>query len=476
MGTAAEAVRSLLSEMPTTKESFLDFIEERPVLLSTEAEEFLDGLIMLTSARERGEPSLATMRSELERLRRTLRDCRVHGVEAVRRNVLTLPADQMQAVLAALNLSDVAQLGSDQAMIDWREGRILLDLGRVEDAVVYLKRSATALHERGLHDPAADVEMLIWTAVRGDRASSDLKASLVHAENAAKAYRKADNHAGLRRALEILAVDSDVFAPGSGRSDHYLALLAEVDADLATWLRSYIRGARLMWSDPDEGRAELRWCLNSVHLAGADEADRSRWRNECARKLAFIDPDVAPEAPADTALDQFTAALLAFRNKQEETAIEHLRQAIPLAEERRRSVVTEMSQLSLSRSLSPIYHLAAVMGDRAGQSGEPLELLELNTSRSLLARLTMHRLWVGADANTLVLPNEFKRQVVRYLADVERKGGTGEKRQLHTALYRLREALAAAEQEVSARRRIPAEPYNRSRRPGSSSTLARTMS
>jgi CHAT domain-containing protein len=449
--TAAQAVRNLLESWPATAESLLDLVEQRPVLLSDDAEEILTGLITFAAERERNDPSLAAGRLELERLRRTLRDCRARGVEAVRRTVRNpLPADQAQAALAALKLSDMSQLGSAPDLLAWREGTILLEQGRLEEAVAYLKRSAAALHKRGLHEFEGDVEMLLCQAVRGDRASGDRKASLVHAENAANAYRKASNNAGLRLALQILALDSDLFAPAGGRSDYYLDWLAEVDTDLATWLRSYIRGTRRMWSDPDEGRAALRWCIDSVHLVGGDEAAWAHWRNECARKLAFIDADVAPEVIADTAWDQFTAALLALNDDDEETAVDYIRRAVPLAEEQRRSALTEVSQLNLSASLSPIYHLAASMADRAGHPTEPLDLLELNTSRSLLARLTMHRLWAGTGNDVLFLSNEFKRRVVRYLTDVERGGSAGERQQLLTVLHRLREATAAAEHTVLA--------------------------
>jgi CHAT domain-containing protein len=448
--TAAQAVRDLLGSPSLTAESLFDTVERRPVLLSVEAEEILDGFITSTAAQERDDSSQATRRLGLERLRRTLRDCRAHGVDAVRQIVLTPLPDEVQAALVKHNISDVSQLRSDQTMIDWREGRILLALGRIEEGIGYLKRSAAALHERGWHDVAAETEMLLWDAVRGDRVSGDLKASLVHAENAAKAYRKAGDNAGLRHALRILAVDSDVFASGSDRSDYYLALLGEVDTDLATWLRSYVSGSRLMWSDPDAGRTALRWCMDSVYLVGADEEDRAHWRNECARKLAFVDADVAPGAPADTAQDHFVAALLAFQNEQEVAADDHVRRAVSLAEEQRRSVVTEVAQLNLSANLSPIYDLAAVMADRAGHSAEAVDVLELNTSRSLLARLTMHRLWASVGTDAVVASAAFKRQVVRYLTDVERRGSTGERAQLHTSLNRLGEALVAAEQEVLA--------------------------
>ncbi len=106
------------------------------------------------------------------------------------------------------------------------------------------------------------------------------------------------------------------------------------------------------------------------------------------------------------------------------------------------------------------------MADRAEHRTKPLDLLELNTSRSLLARLTMNRLWAGADTKVLFQADEFKRQAVRYLTDVERGSGTGPQGQLRTALYRLREGWQALSRRSSPPRRTPAGPYRRSQRRG----------
>ncbi|PSL45980.1 CHAT domain-containing protein [Saccharothrix carnea] len=456
---AVRAVLDLLRDPPADADALFDLVEQRPVLLGVEAEEVLSGLIAQVAARERDEPPLAGERRWLERLRRVLRDCRLRGVDAVRR---TVPAEWSQDSFPGI---DKSQLGTDQVAMDWREGTILLGLGRLDEAVAYLKRAVTPMHERGWHALAADTEMLLWEAVRGDRATGDTAAALVHATKAAAAYRKAGDRAKLRHALTVLAIDSDVVAPRSARSDHYRGLLAELDADLATWLREYVRGARLMFTDPEEGRAALQWCVDSIHLVGAEPQAQAHWRDECARKLAFIDDAVVPETTDDTAVDQFLAAILALKRDRPEEAADRLRRAVLLAEQRRRSVVTEVSHLALSVSFAPLHHLAAVTADRAGTPTEALDLVELNTSRSQLARLTTHRLWRDAGADLLVLPNLYRRQAVRYLTDAER-GGTGERQQLDTALHRLREALAAAEHQVlvtasAARRAEPPVPATR---------------
>jgi len=447
---AEQAVLELLGMESMNAASFLDLVEQRPVLLDDEAEGVLDELITIAGARARDDPSLAAEHLELERIRRALRDCRLRGVEAVRGDLGKLSVHDPRLVLKEFGLSDTSQLSSDPAMIDWREGTILLRLGRVDEGVAYLRRAAAVAHEKGRHGFAARVEILLWNIVRGVRGEGDLEAALVHAENAAVAYRKAGDEAGLRQALEVLAIDSDCVASGDGRSEHYLCLLSEVDADVATWLRSYIRGTRLMWSDPDSGRAALRWCMDSVGLMRADKDGQAHWRNECARKLAFIDAKVRPDAPEDTAQDHFLAALLALQHDEEEAAVIHVRRAVVLAEDLHRSVVTEVSQRTLSGSLSPIYHLAASMADRAGHPTEPLDLGERNTSRSLLARLAMHQRWSTAGPDVLVVPGHFKRRVVHYQTAVERGGGAGERRQLLTALYRLREVLAEAERGILA--------------------------
>lgn len=439
MNDAAEAVILLLRTYPMSAQRLLDLVEERPELLSMEAEEFLGSLIAATAARAREEPSLVADRAMLERLRRTLRDCNARGVEAVRRDI-DLPDDVMRD----------ADGPPDQALIDWREGTILLSLGRQEEAVVFLKRSAAALLAQGRYQLVADIELILCDIIRGTRAGGDPRAAMAHAENAVNACRKAGDNAGLRKALAILAVDRDLYGPGSGGSDYFLDQLAEVDADFADWLRTYIRGTRMLWSDREQAGDALRWCADSAHLVSESELVQAHWRNECARKLAFIDSGVVPAPAAETATDQMVAALLALQNEGERSAAEHLSRAVPLAEKERQSVVTEAGQLRLSRTLSPVYHLAASVADRAGDGSRSVELLELNTSRSLLARLTMRRLWAGADAGDQWRQDNLKRSVVRYLAAVERGGYAGEQDQLSTALRRLRQELDAVEQRVLA--------------------------
>ena len=148
MNDAAEAVIGLLRTYPMSAQTLLNLVEERRELLSVEAEEFLGGLIAATAARECEEQSLVPERALLERLRRTLRDCNARGVEAVRREI-ELPDDVRRNAYAALNVLSLSDVASDRALIDWREGTILLRLGRLEEAVVFLKRSAAALLAQG---------------------------------------------------------------------------------------------------------------------------------------------------------------------------------------------------------------------------------------------------------------------------------------------------------------------------------------
>ena len=296
----------------------------------------------------------------------------------------------------------------------------------------------------------ADIEITLCDIIRGTRADGDPRAAMAHAENAVNACRKAGDNAGLRKALAILAVDSDLYGPGTGGSDYFLGQLAEVDADFADWLRTYIRGTRLLWSDREQAGDALRWCADSAHLVGESESVQAHWRNECARKLAFIDSGVVPAPAAETARDQLVAAVLALQNEDERSVAEHLGRAVSLAEKERQSVVTEAGQLRLSRTLSAVYHLAASVADQAGDASRAVDLLELNTSRSLLARLTMRRLWASADAGDQWRQDNLKRSVIRYLAAVERGGAAGEQNQLSTVLHRLREELDAVEQRVLA--------------------------
>ncbi|HEX7308155.1 CHAT domain-containing protein [Lentzea sp.] len=447
---AAKAVHDLLDGLPGAgHEWFCDFVEQRPELLSDEAEDYLSDLInFAATARTSDDHSLDQERRRLERLRRLLRDCRANGVAVVRRHEILAPDVKVDG--AGTGPDTVGALANDQTAMDWREGKLLLELGRVEEAVVYLKRAVEVMRERGQHGLVGTTEMALYMAVRGNRATLDVRAALVHAGNAAVAFRRAGSNAGLRKALTCLAIDSDLVEPGGGRAEHYLALLAETDADLATWLRSYLRGARLiLMSGQQEGGTTLRWCMDNVHLVSGNEAVRAHWLNECARKLVFLDRTVVADMGGNTTADQIAAEALARLHRSPEVAAEYSRRALSLAEQERRSVVTEASQLAISANLAPIYDIAAEEADRIGQTAEALDLVELNTGRGLLSRLMMHRLWGAAETGESDQTG-LKQQVIRYLSDVERGGGAGVRNQLHTALARLWEAVVADERAVLA--------------------------
>ncbi|MFE8963398.1 CHAT domain-containing protein [Streptomyces iakyrus] len=389
------------------------------------------------------------MRLTLERVRRTLRDCRAHGVAEVRAQVafgVDPASDAMRAMLKWAGLRDPAELSTDPVMIAWREAAILQSLGRTEEAIAHLQRAVRALRERRAYGMEGDVEFQLWELVRGDRGTGDLGAALRHAELAEAAFRKAGSEGGLRRALVVLAIDSDLpTAHVDGRSEFYLDRLAEVDADYGAWFRSYVRGTRLLWSASEEAAEALRWCMSSVHLLSDDAGTQAHWRNECARKLAVVDPSTpVADASPTSAPDQFLAALRAFDAQAGDDVVAgRLHQAVRIAEEDRRHVRSAATQRGRSASLGGIYLAAAESSQRAGRPVEALDTLERNTSRSLLGLLTLNRLWAGAEAPATSLSTPYKQQTVRYLGHAAAEAGTvGSHKQLGTALLRLRRALS----------------------------------
>jgi CHAT domain-containing protein len=452
---AVRAVHALLTETFDGPLPFLAAIERRPELLTGEAEAVLDRLVADTAARERSDPEHSRVRLELERVRRTLRDCRAHGVAEVRAQVASGvdPASQaMQDMLKWAGLREPAELRTDPAMIAWREAAILQALGRTEEAVGHLERAVRALRERRAYGMEGDVELELWELVRGDRATGDLGAALRHAELAEAAFRKADSADGLLRALTVLAIDTNLpTAQGFGRSDFYLDRLAEVDADYGAWFRSYARGTRLLWSAPAEAAEALRWCMDSVHLLSDDAGNQAHWRNECARKLATVDPSTpVAEASSTSASDQLLAALRASGAQVDDDVVAgRLHQAVRLAEEDRRHIRSAATQRGLSATQGPIYFVAARASQRAGRPAEALNTLERNTSRSLLGLLTMNRLWAGAETPPTPMSTPYKEQTVRYLTQSAARAGTGgSQQQLETSLHRLRRALSDDDEHV----------------------------
>ncbi|GAA3826891.1 CHAT domain-containing protein [Streptomyces phyllanthi] len=415
----------------------------------------LDRLVADAAVRERTDPGHSRVRLELERVRRTLRDCRAHGVAEVRDQVasgLDQANPAMQETLKAAGLREPAQLGTDPAMIAWREATILCALGRTEEAVVHLERAARVLRERCAYGMEGEVEFLLWELVRGDRATGDLDAALRHAELAEAAFRKADSKDGLRRVLTVLAVDTALPTGRSdGRSDFYLDRLAEVDAGHGAWFRSYARASRLLLSAADEAAEALRWCMDSVHLLSDDAGTQTHWRNECARKLAEIDPSTpVGEASSTSASDQFLAALRTWNAQAgDDVVADRLHQAVRLAEEDRRHIRSAATQRGLSASLGMIYLVAAAAAQRAGRPVEALDILERNTSRSLLGLLTTNRLWADAEPPPTSMSTVYKHQTVRYLSPSASSAGTGgAQQQLETSLHRLRRALSDDDEHV----------------------------
>lgn len=415
----------------------------------------LDRLVAGAAVRERSDPEHSRVRLTLERVRRTLRDCRAHGVAEVRAQVASGvdPAGEaMQAMLKWAGLRDPAELSTDPAMIAWREAAILQSLGRTEEAISHLRRAVRALRERRAYGMEGEVEFQLWELVRGDRGTGDLGAALRHAELAEAAFRKAGSADGLRRALVVLAVDADLPTDQvDGRSEFYLDRLAEVDADCGAWFRSYVRGARLLWSASAEAAEALRWCMDSVHLLSDDAGTRAHWRNECARKLVVVDPSTpVADASPTSANDQFLAALRALDAQAGDEAVAgRLRQAVRVAEEDRRHFRSAVTQRGRSAALGVIYHVAAESAQRAGRPVEALDTLERNTSRSLLGLLTLSRLWAGAETPPTSMSAPYKQQAVRYLTRSAADAGTGgSQEQLETSLLRLRRALSDDDEYV----------------------------
>jgi CHAT domain-containing protein len=453
MSAGAEAIRELLSDAHQDVDDVLAAIERRPALLSVEVDDTLGNLIATATERARTDAQFAQVRLDLERLRRTLRDCRVNGVETVRRRIRQpLTAEATQEMLQAAGLGHAADIGRDPALLHWREASLLLELERNEEATAHLEAAARLLHERGGNRLEGDVELELCRLARGDRASGDLAAAVRHAERAEAAYRRAGYRDGRRQALIILIVDGDMpIQRVEERTNAYLDRLTELDAGYGSWFRRYVQATRLIGSAPAAAAEELRWCADSVALLGTDQQIREHWRSECARKLTFVSPGTPmPDPAAGSATDHFLTALLTLKTQGDETAAAaYLAEALRLVEKQRSRVRSEVVQRDISATRSPIYNLAASVAHQAGRLDDAVDILERNTNRSLLARRAINRLWVNASPPVRSLSGMYQAQAVGYLTDAEGHAwADGTRQQLLTSLQRLRESVASDDQDV----------------------------
>jgi hypothetical protein len=317
----------------------------------------------------------------------------------------------------------------------WRDLALAQIEERPEEAIVVLERAISA--SRASADPRSEGEaehLLALIHARGS-AFGDERRRLVrlHLERAESAFRRAADNRGLLDVLAMQAVDA-AESGDSANARHALAKVAHVDPALAEWWSSYIAG---ILSEPDAAAAALRRCLATIDVL---PAFREHWRRQCERKLALVTGAELDGLLGDRPYDHLLAAL-ELEAPDSVQAAERLLAGVQAAERARLRIRSEVKQRELSAGLGPLYHAAAASAHHEGRYRDAVELLELNTSRSLCSRAAMEWLWGQSPEQTFETQRSANERVVRALIRGQPDG-------LRVALRRRREVGHAVEQHL----------------------------
>ena len=114
----------------------------------------------------------------------------------------------------------------------------------------------------------------------------------------------------------------------------------------------------------------------------------------------------------------------------------------------RLGIQAEAKQRELSATLDLFYTAAATVADRGGRPRDALDILELNTSRSLMSRAAMSWLWPRSPVQIFAVQQEANAGLIQALTLWEHTGNQGEFQRLETALLRRRQAGYDVEEEL----------------------------
>jgi hypothetical protein len=283
-------------------------------------------------------------------------------------------------------------------------------------------------------------------AYRATPAVGDEHARLtrLHGERAERAFRRARSWVGMEEALTRQLV---VFLEQEdwNNVEYALAKLEILNPSHTAWWRSFVDGHASWWTDPAQAAEALGRCLETVDvLGGSSEA----WRKEIGWKLAFLRGSVEGVAKQEGVRDHLANLVLdAIHDVPPQHSDRRSRDAVRAAEALR-PIVSEVKQRELSQTLDPLYTAVAVIADRRGDYADTLTTVELNTARSLLARMSMHQLRQQIPRVTFERATTSHRVLSECLFRYQQSGQAGDLKVLNLALKRRREVSNSVEEQI----------------------------
>jgi len=397
-----DAVLALVTERsPRAK---YRMISDRPELLGHEAERFLDHCTDLVRSRLGADPShIAFFESHREMIKL---------VRAGEVGIDGLPAEPPGAAERTRAVAD-SLLPRSAAQLD-DLARTLRDQGRIEAARKTFHDAVRKAREEGDGAVEGSAHIGLFTLVMRTAwpAPGSHEAMLEHARRAADAYRRAGDPEGECEAVVAMIT---VLTDTADRPDLDKALdrLARLDRDQARWWRVY--SDAMTSADPGERKAGLRWCVESAALLG-EQADF--YGRMCAEKLAVFEGRLPADAEEGGVVEAGLATLDVAANGPSEAAADRLARVVEQVEEKRRYARSPVLQRELSDVYQGAYWAAMLCAESLGTAEQAVDYNELNSSRALLARSEMHRMWRQWHPRTWedARPEGVRRLFGRYLA------------------------------------------------------------
>jgi CHAT domain len=313
-----------------------------------------------------------------------------------------------------------------------------------ETTIAWLTEEVEAARAAGNVSREADAELLLADTygLLGGVGEERRRLQRLHAERAEAAFRRAGDATGERHALSRLAVLAA--EDGDERPVHYIVdKLRRLDERAAQWWWWYTAAILVFRVEPHLAAHALQRCLETID-ALPDENDH--WRKECERKLAFLRGEALP--PRAGSLTDHLARAMVLAGTEPGVSDVEITRAMHAAEKSRQRVRSEVKQRELSESYSPVYHGAAVVADRQGRYEDAVDILELNTSRSVVSRAAMRWIWQQSPVSSFEVQRRTNVDLVQSLTRWELTGGAGEWERLELALRRRQEAAHEVEEEL----------------------------
>ena len=313
-----------------------------------------------------------------------------------------------------------------------------------ETAIARLTDEVETARAAGDASREAEAELLLATTYGslGGLGEESHRLERLHAERAETAFRRAGDEKGERRALALLAVRAA--EEGDERPVHYIIdKLRRLDERAAQWWWWYTAAILVFSVKPHVAEHALKRCLETLDSL-PDEHDH--WRRECERKLALLHGEALP--PRAGSVKEHLAQAMALYATEPDLADVEMTRAMHAAEASRKSVRSEVKQRELSAGFSPVYTGAAAVADREGRYEDAVDILELNTSRSIASRAAMRWLWQQLPVSSFEVLRRANSELVQSLTRWEYTGGTGEWDRLELALQRSQQAAHQVEEEL----------------------------